>query len=71
MTQAELELRAMPQLHFLESASGAYPTKSYIDWFTNICNYKYLRLAYFIFVLLLINILCQEKFFCKNFESLF
>jgi hypothetical protein len=22
--------------------SGAYPTKNYKYWFTNICNYKYL-----------------------------
>jgi hypothetical protein len=28
---------------------GAYSTKSYKDWFTNICNQKYLELAHFTF----------------------
>jgi hypothetical protein len=27
--------------HKQRDAAGAYPTKSYQDWFTHICNYNY------------------------------
>jgi hypothetical protein len=50
--------------------AGAYPTKSYKNWFTHICDYEYLcnlHILYFCFIL--INVVWYAKFFFANIWS--